>query len=313
MSATVRATATTDNDDGLTQFAESYNLPASIVAGELLVLFVKHQHTAYSLQTPSGWTKSFASTDTYERTTVWTKIAAGDEGAEVTFQWTGATNFRSVGIALAIADWHGTIATGLEISSFVTDSANPPSLSESWPEDSILWLAYAGFSTSDGTITAPTNYTTNLVQIQNTISNATSRQTIGVSWRSTTGVSSEDPGLFTYDGTGGGFVEGLTLAVRPLDNGNLGLTITGIKEPNEADTLVASVTTARVKVWYGSDDTGAEDELYDNQTITNGSLTVDLSGGTVDAAAIVEVMWTVGTERKLFITDTTVVDLGSGS
>jgi hypothetical protein len=105
---------------------------------------------------------------------------------------------------------------------------------------------------------------------------------------------------------------GTDLALYP-ETATLGITITGIKEPNEADTLVASVTTARVKVWYGSDDTGAEDELHVNQTITNGALEVELTDGTVDAAAIVEVMWTVGTERKLFITDTTVVDIGSGA
>jgi len=51
-----------------------------------------------------------------------------------------------------------------------------------------------------------------------------------------------------------------------------GITITEIKEPNEADTPVDGVTNARVKVWYGSDDTGAEDELHLNQTITNGSM-----------------------------------------
>jgi len=90
-----------------------------------------------------------------------------------------------------------------------------------------------------------------------------------------------------------------------------GITITGIKEPNEADTLVTGVTNARVKVWYGTDDTGAEDELHTAQSITAGELSVELTGGTVDGAAVVEALWIDGTERKLVVIDTTIVDLGA--
>ena len=89
-----------------------------------------------------------------------------------------------------------------------------------------------------------------------------------------------------------------------------GVTVTGIKEPNEANTEVTGVSNARVKVWYGTDDTGAEDELRLNQTITNGAMTVDLTGGTVDAAVVVTVDWDAGGgETKFFRYQTTVIDL----
>jgi len=92
-----------------------------------------------------------------------------------------------------------------------------------------------------------------------------------------------------------------------------GITITDIKEPNEADTPVDGVTNARVKVWFGSDDT-AEDELRLNQTITNGTLTITgIEDEPLGDPVIVEVMWTVGTERKLFITETNLVDLEAGT
>ena len=98
---------------------------------------------------------------------------------------------------------------------------------------------------------------------------------------------------------------------------NAGITITGIKEANEANTLVASVDSPRIKVWSGTDDSGAEDDLLGegetNYPITNGILEVPLSTYFVDDVVTVEVMWTVGTERKLFIKETTVVDLEAGT
>ena len=97
---------------------------------------------------------------------------------------------------------------------------------------------------------------------------------------------------------------------------NTGITITGIKEPNEANTEVTGVSTARVKVWHGTDDTGAEDEIYDSRSIENGALEVNFvpeDGFSPNDTVTVEAMWTVGTERKLFITETNVVEIGSGS
>ena len=92
-----------------------------------------------------------------------------------------------------------------------------------------------------------------------------------------------------------------------------GITIDEIKEPNEANSLVDGVTNVRVKVWYGSSDTGIEDDLF-IESITNGTLTVSaIEEVSLGDPVIVEVMWTVGTERKLFITETTIVDLEGGS
>jgi hypothetical protein len=98
----------------------------------------------------------------------------------------------------------------------------------------------------------------------------------------------------------------------PPSTAQPGITITGIKEPNVANEEVTGVTNARVKVWEGTDDTGAEGRLLTEVAITNGTLSTGLSGSPeIDAVVTVEVMWTVGTERKLLITDTTVVDLGA--
>ena len=93
-----------------------------------------------------------------------------------------------------------------------------------------------------------------------------------------------------------------------------GITITGIKEPNEPNTPVDGITNARVKVWVGSNDAGEEDRLYNNESITNGTLTVSaIEEVSLGDPVIVEVMWTVGTERKLFITSTSIIDLDGGT
>ena len=122
-----------------------------------------------------------------------------------------------------------------------------------------------------------------------------------------------DVTVFSTSGAVNAFNGGYIVAFPGSAIPTAGITITEIKEPNEANTLVDGVTNARVKVWFGSDDTGVEDELHLNQTITNGSLTTVLDSGAIDVDVTVEVMWTVGTERKLFITETNVVDLEGGS
>ena len=102
----------------------------------------------------------------------------------------------------------------------------------------------------------------------------------------------------------------------PTSGTTYGIRITDIKEPNEADTLVTGVTNARVKVWIGTNDSDWEDEIRSNLVIEDGVLEVTVSpeeGFTLNDTVTVEVMWTVGTERKLFITETTVVDLEGGS
>ena len=108
---------------------------------------------------------------------------------------------------------------------------------------------------------------------------------------------------------------GVDAAPLPTEE-NLGLRITDIKEPNEANALVTGVTNARVKVWIGTNDSDWEDEIRSNRVIENGTLEVPVfpeDGFSLNDTVTVEVMWTVGTERKLFITETNVVDLEGGS
>ena len=106
------------------------------------------------------------------------------------------------------------------------------------------------------------------------------------------------------------------VAIRPGIEEDLGIKIEGIKEPNEADTLVTGVSNARVKVWIGTNDSDWEDDIRSNRVIENGTLEVPVfleDGFSLNDTVTVEVMWTVGTERKLFITETTVVDLEGGT
>ena len=116
-------------------------------------------------------------------------------------------------------------------------------------------------------------------------------------------VSSSGDSAFSFNG---GYIVAFPGSAIPT----AGITITDIKEPNEPNTPVDGVTNARVKVWFGND-AGEEDRLYNNENITNGTLTIDEVDGGVGDTVLVEVMWTVGSERKLFITETTLIEGGS--
>jgi len=98
----------------------------------------------------------------------------------------------------------------------------------------------------------------------------------------------------------------------PPSSASPGITITGIKEPNESDTLVTGVTNAVVKAWYGSppSDTGAEDELLTAQSISEGSMTPELGLASVGNDVILVVKWDAGSgETKFFRTTGTIIDL----
>jgi len=289
-------------------------MPATVSAGDLLLVFpLREGSESGSFNTPTGWTKLFDDS-TFRQNYAFAKVAGGDEsGTTVDFVISGGLSSRTIAIILAIQDWHGTIGDGIDWQ-LAGSTVDPPSLTTTWGAADNLWIAANVSGSTDWTYNAdpnPTSYS-GLISVQSGVAtNLTTRYSAAVAFRSLN-AATEDPGAFATSGVGSPQeTVSVTFAIRP--NTATGITITGIKEPNEADTLVTGVTNARVKVWYGSDDTGEEDELHTNQTITNGSLTTDLAGGTVDGAAVVEVLWIDGTERKLFITDTTVVDLGSGS
>jgi len=92
-----------------------------------------------------------------------------------------------------------------------------------------------------------------------------------------------------------------------------GVTITGIKEPNESDTLVTGVSNARAVVWTGDppSDASTANEVLTSQSITDGAMELEFTHTPGElATALIAVDWDAGGgETKYFRAEATIVDL----
>lgn len=163
----------------------SPTMPASIVAGRLLVVVASADNASLSNPTASGWTrKALASRSSGSATiVVFAKVAAGSDTCTIsgfgTPAWTGH--------AYQVANWSGTLS---EVTAAATAGAittlDPPNLSAGSTKN---WLWIAACGNSNDITTIPTNYTDGLENNQ-------SSQGWLASARRELNASSENPGVF---------------------------------------------------------------------------------------------------------------------
>lgn len=184
------------------------NLPASIVAGETLLMFIGT--SAGSPAAPTGWTKfssGGSSTDMFWR------LADGAEGSTVTVTQTSskaaAIVYRISGAVdpTVTAPVHGNAASGTSAS--VTFNAVTPA----GGSDDYLFIAYGYLNANETVSSYPTNYST----AQTTISSggtggAGTKAGIGVAARQLT-ASTDTPGTMGF--TGSALFNSYTIAVYP--------------------------------------------------------------------------------------------------
>ena len=308
---TVVSTAVHGSDGG--GATRSVDLPATIASGNLLLMQLRASITGGSnvtITVPTGW--SNLGSRNSGGTTYWIgRVADGDEGATVSI--TISENGGLSANAYQITNWGGALS-GVFVEFHSANENIPPLLNHAQGSRHTLWLAGITARRTDWDITAdPANYSDRLSQRSSPFESNNLGRTTTASARRTLTAESEQPGAWTLSGTPDAIHVSTVAVLSPPSS--FGIRITDIKEPNEANTLVASVASPRIKVWRGTDDSGAEDDLLgEDETdypITNGILEVPLPTYFVDDVVTVEVMWTVGTERKLFVKETTVVDLGA--
>jgi len=252
---------------------------------------------------PAGWTRVRNASSG-----VWSafhyRTADGTEGATVDFTMGSSGSKRVACVILRISGW-----TSFEHQFVDEDSLNPPSINPTWGSSfDTLWIAVgAGRPTTNVVDSAPTNFT--LVDVaSHATSSLSDRTTIGVAQRSLAAVSL-DADAFGSTGT---FTDANAwiIAVQGSASARWGFTVTDIKEPNESDTAVTGVSNARVLVWLGGDDTTAPSSEIINQSITSGSLTVELPVSDDTDTPKVLVEWDAGGgETKFFQATPTIVDL----
>lgn len=193
-------------DNTTTTTSATIQLPASIQAGQLLLIFgcLNGAHGAVAI---TGWTALYDNTGTSGGNVVCLyKIATGSEGATASASWTTArTNkWRS----LSIGGWHGTSPPeGATFLNHTSANPDPPALTPSWGATNTLWFAHIGFVNASQPVTAfPANYTTDQY------STTTTGAEVALASRKVNGAS-ENPGTFTL--TASGAYDAATVGIRP--------------------------------------------------------------------------------------------------
>ena len=202
----------TETAFGADTTAHYVNMPATVNAGDLLIVHFTNDESA-TVTTPGGWNLLASNANgSYVRLSVYYKIAAGTEsGTPVNFV-TSASEEAAAQV-YRITDWHGT--TPPEISTAATGTStrpDPASLNPvGWDLADTLWLAVAGQDRGDqsGTMAYPASYTDGI----STLSSPTMGNCRTLSARRVLAAASEDPGAFTIPASEQWVA--FTIAVRP--------------------------------------------------------------------------------------------------
>lgn len=164
------------------------SLPASIAAGNLILVFIVLSQFNVTLATPSGWTLVRDQANSGWHQYCFSKVATGGETSQA---FTSSANAFSAYVALRI-----TGSPTNSIDSAGAASVDPPNLAPQFGNGDHLWLATMGFAGANlGSFTTyPTNYT-NVLSIGDG-----STPSIAVASRQLT-AASDDPSTFAYSDT----------------------------------------------------------------------------------------------------------------
>jgi len=157
----VAASATTN--DTVASTTANVNLPAGIVAGNLLLLYLTVTNPGSTnpvITVPSGWTQlQAAAFGSSSRGAVFWKFASGSEGATVSIVTAALATRTSVALRITGNDlttppqWNGASEAGVP-----TKKPNPPNLTPSWGAKQTLWIAAAHVSNNVGIDGLPSNF-----------------------------------------------------------------------------------------------------------------------------------------------------------
>lgn len=189
---------------------DTVNLPASIAAGDLILIF-HFKDEASTNTSASGWTEIKDVNDAAATIHLWVGylIAAGGE-TTATVVSSNSERFASIACRIAAAAWHGT--TPPEISASATgnsqDGPNPDAVTASWGAEENMFIAIACVDITAVVDGYPANYADNQTASNATVSSARG----GIATRALT-AASDDPGIFSLDASEQWIAA--TMVVRP--------------------------------------------------------------------------------------------------
>lgn len=210
----VAATNTYSDNTGLL-LIHPINLPASITAGDLLLLFCTFNGSP-TVTDPSGWTLIGQGTTpgTYDTLRIYARIADGLEGATVSITINAAQRAQAIAYRI-VGNRNGVTSSEIAVSAVneqaATTNPDPPNLTPSWGSAANLWIAVMFAHDGNLTISAyPSGYTDDQLQVK--VSGG-SGGAVAAATKIATGTS-DDPGVFTTVTSRN--LSSFTLAVRPL-------------------------------------------------------------------------------------------------
>lgn len=216
----VASTNTSNQTAGTTH---TVNLPASISAGNLLIVFFVNEDDT-TVTTPAGWSLLKAMLETGAATnkmSIFYKVASGSEGA--TLSVTTSSSRVSSHISYRITGYANTpqVSTG---ATSTTGNPDPDSLTPSGGAKDYLWIAACSTRFGSGAISSyPTSYSGS--NLNSRITGALGGSNVAVGTRDLN-ASSENPGSFNFPTNQ--YWTACTIAVEPTGSSLKLLTLLGV-------------------------------------------------------------------------------------
>jgi hypothetical protein len=252
--------------------SHSFDLPATVDAGDLLVALITINYHLGSPGTDlNTWT--LVTTDKlhdYHVTYVYALIAAGTEdGGTVSFTTPTSCNSASQVLRFSGAYPSAEVGVGLSFAKVAARSwgtqGDPPSITAPWGVADNTFVAIDQFGAHDTTIiTWPSGYSTNQSQPSG------DARHLSASASKTSTATTDDPGVFaTATAT---IHKGMTLVIRPADAGvdatltpSGGLTTSGTSSPTFSTTSAPQVP-SNIKLYWDLDNDGDFNETVEDVT-----------------------------------------------
>lgn len=190
------------------QLSHDVTMPATVNAGDLLLMLWQNRGNGVTPTVPDGWTIILPDQSAGGgRHAIYAKIANGTEGGGTATVAVSASR-NAVALTYRISGWFGDLS-GLIVSDVAEGSSttpDPPSWTIGWGSKDTLWIAacVTGGSVVSG---FPSSYSGTTYGVSN------GQYVIGTAWRQNA-TATEDPSAFTNSDNGNW--DAYTIGVRPV-------------------------------------------------------------------------------------------------
>lgn len=207
-------TATEFDSDTTTH---AVNLPATVNAGDLLILLAGFEYQATNATTsgPGGsWVEIYNYRTNNSRTVAYGLVAAGTEDGGTASVNTSANVYGVAHVyRIRQGTWEGTSVAANVASATTSGSSSdpdPPNLAPSWGAADTLWIAWASGNNNTTVSSYPSSYTNGT----SAMGNGALSYVLGATARRELNAASENPGTFNYASNPSSW-NATTIAIQP--------------------------------------------------------------------------------------------------